>query len=105
MALSRFGKPILTGWSHSQTLWVLAALTLPADERKSAYRDISELRGCSYYAVLDKARRIVLGRAEEAARARVLSGTVMVAVGRTNPSKTIPSALMPPSIDRLMGGR
>ena len=105
MTLSRFGKPILTGWSHSQTLWVLAALTLPADERKSAYRDISELRGCSYYAVLDKARRIVLGRAEEAARARVLSGTVMVAVGRVKGPTVLPSGLRQPTKAELMAGR
>lgn len=101
MPLDRFGNKVALGWSRSETLWILAAMTLAQEEQKAAFRDISEMRGCSFYAVVDKARRIRLGRADRAIQSRVLSVTVMVPVGRKLP----PSSILGPSKAQLMGGR
>lgn len=57
--IDRFGKPLSVGWSETEIIWLEAALTLKGEIKFAAFRDISEMSGRSYGAVLAKAANVV----------------------------------------------
>jgi len=54
--LDRFGRVIRIGWSEHELLWVEAANTLERPLLYAALRDIADMTGRSYAAVLAKAK-------------------------------------------------
>ena len=51
MAVDRFGRPLRLFWQPHEIEWVIAASTLPRNERLRAYRDISDMSGRSIKAI------------------------------------------------------
>lgn len=98
--IDRFRQKINVGWAEHEDLWLEAANTLNRRERLMALRDIAALTGRAHASVLSRASRMrwQKKRQEESAVRRV----VMRLPSHWNLG---PSAIAPPSKDRLMGGR
>lgn len=93
--IDRWGNPIRVAWAAHELLWIEAALSLPMIERTEAFKDIAGLSGRD----LEQVRRMAVTirsahrRAQEAMEQPV------------KPVPLAPSALRPPTLAQLMGGR
>lgn len=60
--IDRFGRPLALAWCQIEIMWVEAALTLKGKDRYDAFKDIAEMAGRTYAAVITKASDIRLKR-------------------------------------------
>lgn len=57
--LDRFGNPIRVAFSTTELLWIMAANSLPPDERTAALDDIASMTARSPRAIAVKARELL----------------------------------------------
>lgn len=55
-------------WQPHELIWVAAAMTLPAGQRNSAYRDIAAMSGRSLLSVQSRAFKMLAAMSAERAR-------------------------------------
>jgi hypothetical protein len=96
--IDRWGNPVRVAWAAHELLWIEAALSLDVRDRMAAFTDIAELTGRPRETVQRMAANLRSARKREA---EALRQPVRMAL----PHPTPPSALRPPTLAQLMGGR
>jgi len=97
------------GWWPHEIIWVEAAITLKGEMKFAAFRDISEMTGRSYAAVLSKAYEIINDKtAASIAKQIATKKAKLLAVQESKAASKVPSEpsfIRPLSKAELMTGR
>lgn len=96
--IDHWGNSIRVGWAAHELVWVEAALSLPTQDRREAYKDIASMSGRSYDAIR---RMAVQLRAAQRRALEAMQRPVRVRLPATLP----PTTIKPPTLAQLMGRR